>query len=119
MFRSNSAVREGNRPKTESYETATRRDEILFFHVETGRPGRVLPCKLSCAVCRAPIADEGRRMFLAFGPLFGFGYPHSVPRAFEPSCHIFYGARVIDVNDGKPKYFEHKGASHLWTERAE
>jgi hypothetical protein len=35
---------------------------------------------------------------------------------FEPSCHIFYGARVIDVNDGKPKYLGHKDLSPLWTD---
>jgi hypothetical protein len=83
-------------------------DKLHFFSAETGRPGHVLPCKLSCNECRSPIADEGRRMFLAFGPLFDFGLPPRVPAAFEPTCHIFYGSRVIDVNDDRPKFFGHK-----------
>ena len=76
-----------------------------------GCPERILPCKLSCSVCGAPVADEGRRMFLAFGPLFDFGHPPHVPEAFRPTCHIFYGARVIDVPDDLPKYAGHKGSS--------
>jgi hypothetical protein len=87
---------------------------IYFYSAESSVPGHVLPCKLSCATCRSPIADEGRRMFLAFGPLFDFGFPPEVPPAFEPSCHIFYGARVIDVPDDRPKYLGHKGHSPLW-----
>ena len=88
-------------------------DRLFFYNPETGTPGRVLPCKLSCGECRSPIADEGRRMFLAFGPLFGFGYPPRVPPAFEPSCHIFYAQRVLDVHDDRPKYLGHKGLSPL------
>ena len=89
-------------------------DRLYFFNGELGRAERLLPCKISCAICRSPIADEGRRMFLAFGPLFDFGLPRRVPAAFRPSCHIFYGARVIDVDDGRPKYLGHKGSSPLW-----
>ena len=89
-------------------------DDLLFYSAELQQERRVLPCKLSCKHCRSPIADEGRRMFLAFGPLFDFGAPLRVPPAFSPSCHIFYGARVIDVDDGKPKYLGHKGGSPLW-----
>jgi hypothetical protein len=92
-------------------------DRLFFYNAETGIAGRVLPCKLSCSECRSPLADEGRRMFLAFGPLFDFGSPPRVPRSFEPTCHIFYGQRVIDVRDGKPKYLGHKGSSPLWVER--
>lgn len=66
-------------------------DKIFFFNAEIGRPGRVLPCKLSCNECRSPIADEGRRMFLAFGPLFDFRSRAHIPPLFEPTCHIFYG----------------------------
>ena len=89
-------------------------NKLYFFNAETGRPGHVLPCKISCNECRSPIADEGRRMFLAFGPLFDFGPQSRVPPSFEPTCHIFYGARVIDINDDKPKFLGHKGVSPLW-----
>ena len=92
-------------------------DRLFFYSAETKTSGRVLPCKLSCADCRSPIADEGRRMFLAFGPLFDFGSPPRVPPSFEPTCHIFYGQRVIDVRDDKPKYPGHKGSSPLWEEK--
>ena len=88
-------------------------EHLYFFNSEINQPGHVLPCKLSCERCRSPIADEGRRMFLAFGPLFDFGTPPQVPVAFQPTCHIFYGSRVIDVDDGKPKYLGHKGSSPL------
>ena len=91
-------------------------DRLFFYNAETGIAGRVLPCKLSCTECRSPIADEGRRMLLAFGPLFDFGSPPRVPRSFEPTCHIFYGQRVIDVRDDKPKYLGHKRVSPLWEE---
>jgi hypothetical protein len=87
---------------------------LYFYSAELSQPGHNLPCKLSCATCRSPIADEGRRMFLAFGPLFDFGSPPRVPAPFEPTCHIFYGARVIDVHDDRPKYLGHKGLSPLW-----
>jgi hypothetical protein len=87
---------------------------IYFYSAESAAAGHALPCKLSCATCRSPIADEGRRMFLAFGPLFDFGFPPEVPPAFEPTCHIFYGTRVIDVPDSRPKYLGHKGQSPLW-----
>jgi len=88
-------------------------DELYFYSAERGRPGHALPCKLSCVHCHSPIADEGRRMFLAFGPLFDFGPQRRVPEAFQPTCHIFYGARVIDIDDGKPKFVGHKG-SERW-----
>ena len=89
-------------------------DDLHFYHAETRTSGHRLPCKLSCSRCRSPIADEGRRMFMAFGPLFDFGFPARVPPAFAPTCHIFYGARVVDVDDGKPKFLGHKGTSPLW-----
>ena len=89
-------------------------DNLYFFHSERGEAGHILPCKLSCATCRSPVADEGRRMFLAFGPLFDFGQPPRVPAAFRPSCHLFYGSRVVDIDDEKPKYVGDKGHSPLW-----
>jgi hypothetical protein len=91
-------------------------EDLHFYHAESQSSGHRLPCKLSCRRCRSPIADEGRRMFMAFGPLFDFGFPPRVPPAFEPTCHIFYGARVIEVDDGRPKFLGHKGSSPLWEE---
>ena len=88
-------------------------EDLFFYNAETGRAGHDLPCKLGCNRCRSPIADEGRRMFLAFGPLFDLD---EVPETFEPTCHIFYGARVIDVDDGRPKFLGHKESSPLWKE---
>ena len=92
-------------------------DQIHFYDAASLRTGHVLPCKLSCLACHSPIADEGRRMFLAFGPLFDFGFPPNVPSTLEASCHIFYGARVIDIPDDKPKYLGHKGVSPRWSEQ--
>ncbi len=89
-------------------------ESLYFYHSEAGQPGRILPCKLSCCRCRSPIADEGRRMFLAFGPLFDFGFPPRVPPSFQPTCHIFYGARVMDIPDDLPKYLGHQDQSPRW-----
>jgi hypothetical protein len=88
-------------------------DALRFFNDEAVCSERHQPCKLRCGACGTPIADEGRRMWLAFPALFDFGAPRSVPDAFKPSCHIFYGARVVDVDDALPKWSGHKDASTL------
>lgn len=62
-----------------------------------------LPCKVSCAYCRTPIMDEGRNMILLFPTLIDFKDP-SERKNFDPSCHMFYGRRVLDIPDGKPKW---------------
>lgn len=41
-------------------------------------------------------------MVMAYPPTFGFK-DQKVPDAFAPSCHIFYGERVINLDDGVPK----------------
>lgn len=86
---------------------------LRFYNSELRGFERALPCKVSCARCGTPIADEGRRMWLAFPSLFDFGTPPQVPEAFKPTCHIFYGARVMDVDDGLPKWSGHKRESTL------
>lgn len=88
-------------------------DELRYYNSELDRRERVLPCKVSCGLCGTLIADEGRNMWLAFPSLFDFGSPARVPEAFKPSCHIFYGMRVIEVDDGLPKWSGHKGQSTL------
>ncbi len=50
-------------------------------------------------------------MWLGFPSLFDFGTPPNVPETFKPSCHIFYVARVLDMNDSLPKWAGHKGVS--------
>ena len=73
---------------------------------------RQLPVKVSCSHCRTPIADEGRRMWLAFTTLFGFTVEGGgIPEKFKHSCHLFYGQRCIDMNDDKPKWAGHKNHS--------
>jgi hypothetical protein len=90
----------------------TRGAEHLRFYSHTlRRAERVPPCKVSCARCGTPIADEGRRMWLAFPTLFDFAEAGEVPEAFRPTCHIFYGQRVVDVPDGLPKWSGHKNSS--------
>jgi hypothetical protein len=79
-------------------------DHLRFFNGALNKAGRILPCKVGCGLCGAPIADEGRNMWLAFPSLFDFGAPPKVPEAFKPTCHIFYAARVFDMDDGLPKW---------------
>lgn len=81
---------------------------LRFYNHERRRHARVLPCKVSCGRCGTLIADEGRRMWLAFPSLFDFGHASRVPAAFKPTCHIFYRLRVIDINDDLPKWSGHK-----------
>ena len=86
-------------------------DRLTFYNSTLNRRDRVLPCKVACAFCGTLIADEGRTMWLAFPTLFEFGTPPKVPATFRPSCHIFYAMRVMDVDDGLPKWSGHKGHS--------
>ena len=86
-------------------------EHLRFYSDALDRAERVAPCKVSCARCGTPIADEGRRMWLAFPTLFDFGEVGELPEAFRPTCHIFYGQRVVDMADGLPKWSGHKNAS--------
>jgi len=52
-------------------------------------------------------------MWLAFPSLFDFGTPPNAPESFKPTCHIFYGMRMLDVTDGLPKWSGHKDRSAL------
>jgi hypothetical protein len=84
---------------------------LKFYNSEQKINARIPPCKVSCGLCGTPIADEGRRMWLSFPSLFDFGFPPKVPKAFKPTCHIFYGSRFIDISDDLPKWFGHKNNS--------
>lgn len=85
--------------------------QLRFFNAGLNMAERILPCKVSCNLCGTPIADEGRNMWLAFPSLFDFGTPPTVPEPFKPTCHIFYAARVFDMDDGLPKWSGHSGTS--------
>jgi hypothetical protein len=84
---------------------------LKFYSSEQNTHARILPCKVSCNFCGTPIADEGRRMWIAFPSLFDFGFPPTVPKAFMPTCHIFYGSRLFDINNKLPKWSGHKNNS--------
>lgn len=87
-------------------------DHLRFYNSERDRYDRILPCKVSCKKCGTLIADEGRRMWLAFPALFDFGPSREIPAAFRPTCHIFYGTRTVEVCDDLPKWSGHKNHSH-------
>lgn len=86
---------------------------LRFYNSTLDRNERIVPCKVTCALCGSLIADEGRNMWLAFPTLFDFGTPPQVPEAFKPTCHIFYGMRVMEIVDELPKWSGHKGRSTL------
>lgn len=86
-------------------------DQLRFFHSEQDINDRILPCKVSCNRCGTPIADEGRRMWLAFPTLFDFGQGAETPDSFKPTCHIFYSQRMTDICDDLPKWSGHKNHS--------
>lgn len=86
-------------------------NHLHFYNSDRDLHERILPCKVSCARCGTPIADEGRRMWLAFPTLFDFGPYTEVPDSFKPTCHIFFGMRVVDFRDDLPKWSGHKNQS--------
>ncbi|MGB5696204.1 MAG: GFA family protein [Polyangiales bacterium] len=88
-------------------------EHLRFYNSALDRHERTLPCKVSCAGCDTLIADEGRKMWLAFPTLFDFGAPPQVPDTFKPTCHIFYGVRVMEMDDDLPKWSGHKNSSTL------
>ncbi|KAH6665651.1 Mss4-like protein [Halenospora varia] len=71
-----------------------------------------LPCKVSCAYCRAPIMDEGRRMILLFPSLIKFKTEEE-KKNFDPTCHMFYSKRLLDIPDGLPKWSGMQNDSEL------
>ncbi|PSR72929.1 hypothetical protein PHLCEN_2v11166 [Hermanssonia centrifuga] len=93
-------------------------DSLHFFSTEKKKGEHCVPCKVSCNVCRAPIFDEGRNAVLAYPGSFKFK-DHKVPMDFQPTAHIFYAQRVMDVPDGIPKWSAHKGESELIEEMSE
>ena len=88
-------------------------EHLRFYNSMLDRNERILPCKVACASCGSLIADEGRNMWLAFPTLFDFGTPPQVPEAFKPTCHIFYGMRVMEIADELPKWSGHRDSSTL------
>jgi hypothetical protein len=47
-------------------------NNLLFYNSELNKHEKIFPCKVSCALCGTPFADEGRHMRLAFPSLFDF-----------------------------------------------
>ena len=88
-------------------------NHLHFLNSELNKHERILPCKVSCAICNTLVADEGQHMWLAFPSLFEFGNTAMLPEAFKPTCHIFYVARSIGMNDDLPKRSGHKNESVL------
>ncbi|KAG1779134.1 Mss4-like protein [Suillus placidus] len=88
-------------PKTSVRILENNSDALHCFSTTTKEASHHVPCKVSCDICRAPLFDEGKRTVLAC----------PIPLEFQPSCHIFYGQRVMEVCDGIPKRRGHKNNS--------
>lgn len=101
-------------------------DHLVFYHAPDDTQGHTLPCKVACGHCRAPLLDEGRNMIMLFPSLIRFtesvadGSTDNLAKSakdkrklFMPKCHIFYGSRVGDYLDGKPKYRAHQGSEEM------
>ena len=86
-------------------------ENLRYYNSELNQQLKILPCKVSCSLCGTLIADEGRNMWMAFPSLFDF--KAKIPDSFQPSCHIFYAARIMDINDNLPKWSGHKNRSEL------
>ncbi|KAG1804762.1 Mss4-like protein [Suillus plorans] len=114
-------------PKTSVRILQNTSDALHFFSTTTKNTCHHVPCKVSCEICRAPLFDEGKRTVLAYPS--GFKFPPIEARlnttdakdgeAFQPSCHIFYGQRIMEVCDGIPKWSGHKDDSELMQEMSD
>ncbi|KAH7303503.1 Mss4-like protein [Stachybotrys elegans] len=84
-------------------------NNISFYSSSTRDNAYSLPCKLRCSFCGTLILDEGRNMVLLFPSLIRFDSPEARSK-FQVNHHIFYGQRVVDIPDGKPKWegLDHK-----------
>ncbi|GJC84318.1 hypothetical protein ColLi_07156 [Colletotrichum liriopes] len=78
-------------------------DGLVFYSSGKNLQGHDLPCKVSCGFCGSRIMDEGRNMVLLFPGLLHFDGEQKREN-FEVQMHIFYGQRVVDLPDGKPKW---------------
>jgi len=56
--------------------------------------------------------DEGRNMILLFPSLIKFKSKEEKAN-FDPTCHMFYGKRLLDIPDGLPKWSGMSGSSDL------
>jgi len=104
-------------PKTSVRLTRNKNDSLHFYStsVHTSESKHHVPCKVSCNICRSPLFDEGRNTVLAYPSSFYFR-DGKVPMDFQPTAHIFYSERVMEVPDGIPKWEGHKGTSKLMQE---
>ncbi|KAK9898407.1 hypothetical protein P389DRAFT_166905 [Cystobasidium minutum MCA 4210] len=89
-------------PKNEVLFTCSP-DKLSFYRTEDQKTEHIPPCKLSCARCHSPIADEGRNMMLMYPSTFNFEKKED-RSPFLPDKHIFYAQRAIDVEDGTAKW---------------
>ncbi|KAI1400821.1 Mss4-like protein [Hypoxylon fuscum] len=88
---------------------------LAFYHAPDRSTAHKLPCKVSCAYCHSPLMDEGRNMVLMFPGIIEFADAER-KKLFDPQCHIFYSQRVVDFQDGKPKWSKLDGKSELMKE---
>ncbi|KAI0951087.1 hypothetical protein AcW1_008222 [Taiwanofungus camphoratus] len=102
-------------PKTSVRMKHNKDNSLHFFSTEDLTGAHGVPCKVSCNVCRSPLFDEGCNTVLAYPSSFQFP-DHKVPIDFQPTAHIFYSQRVMEVHDGMPKWARHKGESELLQE---
>ncbi|KAI1180457.1 SNF2 family N-terminal domain-containing protein [Nemania sp. FL0916] len=91
---------------------------LAFYHAPSRtvtQQRHELPAKVSCANCRSPIMDEGRNMALVFPGIIHFESGED-KKLFDPQCHIFYGQRVVNLPDGKPKWAGLDNSSELMSD---
>lgn len=101
-------------PKDEMLFTSSP-DKLSFYRTEDQRNAHELPCKLSCARCHSPIADEGRNMMLMYPSTWNFD-KFADRQNWLPDKHIFYAQRALDIEDGMPKWEKMQDESQLMDE---
>lgn len=77
--------------------------DLAWYDSQEKTTRHKLPCKVSCEYCRTPIMDEGNNKILLYPTLIKFKNEKD-REPFAAQYHMFYPQRVVDINDGLPKW---------------
>jgi len=77
--------------------------DLAWYDSQEKTTRHKLPCKVTCAYCRTPIMDEGRNKILLYPTLIKFEKKEDRDH-FAPQYHMFYDQRMVDIDDGLPKW---------------
>eukprot|EP00241_Pyramimonas_parkeae_P007408 CAMPEP_0114224466 /NCGR_PEP_ID=MMETSP0058-20121206/122_1 /TAXON_ID=36894 /ORGANISM="Pyramimonas parkeae, CCMP726" /LENGTH=167 /DNA_ID=CAMNT_0001334943 /DNA_START=370 /DNA_END=873 /DNA_ORIENTATION=+ len=72
-----------------------------------------------CATCSSPIYAtlfKGKSMAIPVALIAPKEYAGSLDQALQPTLHMYYSQRVMDVNDSLPKYTGSVRSGKMWSD---